>query len=69
MDGLVDLAFWLWDAETTLPGDQIGSAAVDDGVELTNGLFTIDLGFGAAAFNGQARWLEVAVRRPAGIGS
>ena len=31
-------------------------------VPVTNGLFTTTLDFGASAFRGEARWLQVAVR-------
>jgi hypothetical protein len=58
--------FGLWDALTV--GAQIGATKTSVGV--ANGLFTIsNLDFGANAFDGNARWLEIAVRCPAGSGS
>lgn len=35
------------------------------GVPVTSGVFTVRLNFGAGAFNGSNRWLEIAVKRPA----
>lgn len=49
-------------------GTQIGSTVAKDNVALVNGAFTISLDFGAVAFQGDARWLEVSVRSPAGGG-
>lgn len=50
-------------------GVQIGATLSRDNVALVNGQFTLPLDFGASAFNGEARWIEVSVRSPAGAGS
>ena len=60
--GSCDFQFSLWDSLTGLTG-QAGSTQTQTGISVSNGLFTIaDLDFGAAAFNGEARWLQVAVK-------
>ena len=46
----------------------IGSSQTALGVDVNNGFFTVALDFGAAAFDGNARWLDVQVR-PAGAGA
>ncbi len=43
-------------------GSQVGAAVTLEDVPVTNGIFTVSLDFGAVAFDGQARWLEVGVR-------
>ncbi len=51
------LTFRLFDAASA--GAQIGSDVVIADVQVANGLFTADADFGAAAFGGAARWLEI----------
>jgi hypothetical protein len=53
----------LWDALTS--GTQVGSTLTRTGVAVSEGLFTVTLDFGANAFNGSGRWLEIAVSCPA----
>ncbi len=66
--GACDFRFDLWDAATG--GAHIGGAQTKTNVAVNNGVFTIpDLDFGLAAFNGDARWLELAVGCPSGNGS
>jgi hypothetical protein len=68
-DGIAcDFEFTLWDDSiSTAPGSQIGPAqtfADLDAITVINGRFTIQLDFGTGAFNGDQRWLGVAVRCP-----
>ena len=37
-------------------------------VSVVNGLFTVTLDFGAGAFTGDPRWLQIEMRRPPGVG-
>ena len=50
-------------------GSQIGVTLGASDVPVTDGLFTVQPGFGTEAFNGEQRFLEIAVRSPAGSGS
>jgi hypothetical protein len=61
-----DLQFTLWDAMEG--GVQVGGTVLLEDVLLQDGLFTARLDFGAAAFQGQARYLEVSASCPAGSG-
>jgi hypothetical protein len=69
--GTCDLRFSLYDAANN--GDQQGSTQTINGVSIEDGRFSALINggneFGADAFMGDARWLEVAVRCPAGSGS
>jgi len=67
MTGTVDFQFSLWDAGSG--GTQIGTTVTYNAVAVDGGLFAVNLDFGFEVFNGDARWLEVSVRNPAGSGS
>lgn len=59
IDGTADLAFKLYNAETG--GAQLGSTISTTGYPVVDGVFTVDLDFGAVVFDGSARWLQVEV--------
>lgn len=61
-----DFRFSLWNAETD--GAQVGATLDKAAVAVSKGLFTVLLDFGPYAFNGEARYLGVDVRCPAGSG-
>ena len=59
-NGAFDFQFILYDAASG--GGQVGTTVALEDVAVSNGSFTVALDFGAAAFDGQARWLQVGVR-------
>ena len=59
-NGTYDMRFILYDAESG--GAQVGGTVNKEDVIVTNGLFSVELDFGATALNGDARWVEIAVR-------
>jgi hypothetical protein len=65
--GLYDFQFTLYDASSA--GSPIGASVLKDDVVVNGGVFNVLVDFGAAAFNGDARWLEVAVRPGASAGA
>ena len=64
IDGACDLRFGLHDALTG--GAKVGEVTKGN-QPVADGLFAVQLDFGSA-FKGDARWLEIAVRCPAGSG-
>ncbi len=71
VNGTCDFQFGLWDSAST--GPQYGSTQTVNSLAVTNGLFATQLDFGVAppnnVFTGTARYLQSAVRCPAGGGS
>lgn len=66
-NGNCDFEFRLFGAATG--GTQIGSTQSRGQQAVSGGRFTVELNFGAGAINGQARWLQIAVRCPSGVGA
>jgi hypothetical protein len=60
-NGTYDLSFRLCDAVEA--GAQWGATVTNLAVVVSNGIFVVVLDFGADAFDGNNRWLEVAVRK------
>jgi hypothetical protein len=67
VNGTCDFQLSLWSAETG--GTQSGATLTKTSVVVSDGLFAVSLDFGSAAFDGNPRWLEIAVRCPAGSGN
>ena len=67
VNGSADFEFKLWDDPNA--GTQIGATVAVNDVSITDGLFAVQLDFGQNAFGGGARWLDIAIRSPAGSGS
>lgn len=71
VNGTCDFLFTLWDSLSSLSG-QVGGVQSETSVSMSNGIFTVQLNgggeFGASAFTGEARWLLIALRCPAGSG-
>ena len=65
-NGNYDLQFALWDSLSG--GTQIASTQTLNTVVVSNGVFTVSLDFGANAFTGASRFLEISAR-PTGGGS
>lgn len=60
-NGLYDISFKLFDTPTE--GTEVGSENARDDVQVTNGIFTVMLNFGATPFAlGHGQYLEIAVR-------
>jgi Chaperone of endosialidase len=59
-NGNYDLQFALWDSQTS--GNQIGNTQTINSVVVSAGVFTVSLDFGANAFPGASRFLEISAR-------
>ena len=60
-NGVYDLRFALYDSPSG--GNQIGRIVLVEDVTVADGLFTVEVDFGAAPFNtGARRWIEIGVR-------
>ncbi len=76
-EGTADFQFTLWDAAGSgnppTGGVQVGGVQAINALPVTAGLFTVTLNgggeFGGNAFNGNARWVQVAVRVLVGGGA
>ena len=66
-EGDFDFEFSLWDAATS--GTQIGATIPIAGLSVAEGLVEADLDFGAGAFDGEARWLQIALAPSGGRGA
>jgi hypothetical protein len=64
-NGQFDFEFTLYEALSG--GNQVGNPSSATNQTVTNGLFTVMIDFGAGAFNGSARFMQIRVR-PSGTG-
>lgn len=69
VNGTADLQFTLWNSGATGGGVQVGPTLTLNAAQITGGFFSANLDFGATAWDGNQRWLEVASRVPAGGGT
>lgn len=66
VNGSNDLTFTLFNAASG--GGTVGTSNVFNDLPISNGVFTVTLDFGAGAFDGSARWVQLAVRPGASTG-
>src|ERR1043165_7194370 len=67
--GQYDLEFKLFDNGTVGDGAQYGTTVTLEDVQVTNGVFTVQLDFGSEVFSGADRFLEIGVRAGASTGT
>jgi hypothetical protein len=65
-NGAYDFSFRLLDGADPGTASQVGSPVAVDNVDVSDGIFTVELDFGAGPFSGEARWLEISVARHGG---
>ena len=61
-DGLYDFQFKLYDDANVIDGNQLGSDVNVPDLDVIDGYFTVELDFASGVFDGNAVWLEIAVR-------
>jgi hypothetical protein len=64
-NGPYDMEFKLFDTAVVSTGTQRGDTIPTNAIAVANGIFTVTLDFGGAAFTGEQRFLEIGVK-PAG---
>ncbi len=62
-----DFRFTVWDS--VAGGVQIAGPITRSNTIVRDGVFTVNLDFGTAPFNGEARFLQIEARTPAGVGA
>ena len=67
LNGTADFQFTLWNAVSA--GTQVAGPVAVTVVTVADGVFTLQIDFGSDVFNGEARWLEISARTPAGSGA
>ncbi len=67
-NGPYDMQFKLFDTAVVSTGAQQGDTIPTNAIAVANGIFTVTLDFGGAAFTGEERFLEIGVK-PAGSSS
>src|SRR5438270_10714866 len=65
VNGSFDMQFKLFDGSDPQTSSQIGTTIIMNNplVQVTNGIFTVQLDFGQAALPGDDRFLEIGIRR------
>lgn len=66
IEGTADLRFRLYDS--SVGGTQVGPMIQPPPAAVRGGRFAVELDFGMGVWSGDARWLEIDVRSPSGVG-